>query len=79
MYYRYLLLTQATLDPSFFQDKAVMVYKFLISLSLGSSHICLLGLQFKTRSLRKANVSIVNYVCERIHYISSNIINKQCF
>ena len=56
----YSILTHVTRDPSFFHDKAVIVYRFLISLFFGSSHNCFLGLQFKTLNL--FNMSIFEFI-----------------
>lgn len=43
--------TAQSLEPSFFQESELIVYKLLISFGLDSSHALLLGLQLRTRSL----------------------------
>ena len=53
-YFKSAILTAVNLEPSFFQARAVMVYRLEISLALPSSHIPLRGLQFNILKLCKS-------------------------
>lgn len=72
-------LTAVTLDPSFFHARAVIVYKLRMSFTLGSSHICLRGLQFRTRNLWQQSLGIISSLLNTINYGGQQMVSNSVF